>query len=568
MLALKKYGLPYQLVGNRGLYDQEEVRNLVAILKVLVDKSDAINLYRALNVGAFGINHTEISQMLTEAKFQRIPLWEAIKNFRGEKVKSFCETLKNFEDKITKSTPSELTYEIINSIGYLQEFTAEETIENELRLKNLDLFYNLIKNFEIEWRGENNETPTVLDFVEYLELMLEAGDNPAQAEIEDIDTINLLTVHSSKGLEFPVVFMGNLVANRFPTRNRRDAIEIPDELVQETLPEGDPHIQEERRLFYVGMTRAQKYLFLTLAKNYGGKREAKPSGYVGETGLKLQEISAEEMDATRKTDQTGLFGAQSAFREPVIEKDRGFTPKIVSYTQISMYENCPLQYKYGYVLRIPFQPNHALTFGDTIHKTLRDFHTKLALGEKVSVDQLLEMYERNWDPSGYLSEEHKLERFADGKKVLKRYYKDNIDKKLKHKALEKNFYLFIDGTKFFGKIDRIDVLPGKKGDGVEIIDYKTGKAKTQKEVDNDKQLTLYAMGTKEALHLNPAKLSLYFVDAGEKLSTTRTDAQLKEERENVAEVIKKIKSGSFEPKPGRLCEWCNYKEICPYVWKG
>ena len=108
--------------------------------------------------------------------------------------------------------------------------------------------------------------PTIVDLVDYFDMIIEAGENPAQAEIEDIDTVNLMTVHSAKGLEFPVVFMVNLVSGRFPSKNRSDTLKIPDELIKETLPTGDGHIQEERRLFYVGMTRAKKYLYLTLGK--------------------------------------------------------------------------------------------------------------------------------------------------------------------------------------------------------------------------------------------------------------------------------------------------------------
>jgi len=117
-----------------------------------------------------------------------------------------------------------------------------------------------VQKFEVDYHNETGEMPTVVNLVDYLDMIIEAGENPAQAEIEDIDTINLMTVHASKGLEFPVVFMVNLVSGRFPTRNQGDTIEVPEELIKETLPTGNEHIQEERRLFYVGMTRAQKYL--------------------------------------------------------------------------------------------------------------------------------------------------------------------------------------------------------------------------------------------------------------------------------------------------------------------
>lgn len=563
ILALKKYELPYQLVGNRGLYDQEEIRNLIALLKIIVDPTDPVTLYRALNIVCFEIPHAVISEMLSLAKLKRTPFWEVIAESKQPSVVKFCAKILGLAKKITKSTPTELVYELIYSTGYIENFTREETVENNLRLKNLDLFYNIVKSFEIEFRQDQRENPNIINFTEYLEMMLEAGDNPAQAEIEDIDTINLLTVHAAKGLEFSVVFMVNLVSDRFPTRDRSDSIEIPDEFIKEALPEGDPHIQEERRLFYVGMTRAKKYLFMTLAKNYGGKRDKTPSGFVSETGLKIFESSADLLKP--KTDQSGLFGIDTAFREPSIEKSAGYMPSFVSYTQLSTYETCGLKYKYNYILKIPTPPNHALTFGDTIHKTLKEFHTQLLFNDKLTLDDLLKIYQDNWDPNGYISEEHKNERFEDGKKILAKYFEKNKKTKVTPKALEQSFNLNIAGTRLYGKIDRVDPLPSG---GVEIIDYKTGKSRDQKDVDKDEQLTIYAIGAKESLKMNPEKLSLYFVESGEKVTTSRTDQQISDEKEKVADLVGKIKSGNFTATPGMHCGFCDYKDICPFAFRG
>jgi len=398
-----------------------------------------------------------------------------------------------------------------------------------------------------------------MDFIDYMEMMVEAGDNPAQAEIEDIDTINLMTTHASKGLEFPVVFIVNTVASRFPTRERGDQIGIPEDLIKEELPAGNAHIQEERRLFYVGMTRAQKYLFMVYGKDYGGKRKKRPSGFLQETDIETQAVT---MEKEKKEEQESLFGVNLDYKEPELRKISNFTPDFLSYTQISTYENCPLKYKYKYILNVPTLPSHALSFGSTIHETLKLFHERL-LFKEVSLEELYKIYEEKWEPLGYLDEAHRKERFADGKKLLKKYYK-SLDKTKKPIGLEKSFNIQINGIRFYGRIDRIDSL---KGNEVEIIDYKTGKTKTQKEVDRDKQVTLYALGTREALGLNPTKLTLYFVEEGIKLSTTRTEEDIQKSIVEVKEVIENIKEGNFEPSSGFLCGWCDYKNICPFAWK-
>jgi len=506
------------------------------------------------------IPYKEISELLSKSRYEKTDLWEQVKKSKDEKVAFLVKTIEGFQKNITKNTPTEMVFEVVNSTNYLNQFLEEETVENELCIKNLNLFLQRVQKFEVDYHNETGEMPTVVNLVDYLDMIIEAGENPAQAEIEDIDTINLMTVHASKGLEFPVVFMVNLVSGRFPTRNQGDTIEVPEELIKETLPTGNEHIQEERRLFYVGMTRAQKYLFMTLGKNYGGKRDTIPSGYLQETGLKIQEIKS--TDKEKKAKQSSLFGVETKFREPKIIKIEGKAPEYLSYSQIDNYLICPLRYKYSYTLKIPVPPKHTLSFGTTIHETLKEFHVRKMFGKEVTLDELLEIYEKKWIPLGYRDEKHRKAQFEYGKEVLKKYYEENNNLKFKHLGLEKNFILDIDGLKINGKIDRIDQLPDGK---IEIIDYKTGNTKTQKEVDNDVQMTIYTMAATEALKIKPDILSFYYVESGTKLSTKRTKKQVEAQKKIIREVAEEIKEGNFEPKPGKDCEWCDYKEICPFA---
>lgn len=559
VLAFKKYGIPYQLVGNRGLYDQDEIRDVLALIKVVVNPKDSISLYRVLNIDALGISQDTITDILTQSRYKKVDVWDTVQKHEDENLSELVKIISVFQDKITKVTPVDFVYNLINQINYVRRYLENETLENNLSIKNLDLFLNLIKTFEVDYRNENKEIPTIINLIDHVDMLIEAGDNPAQAELEDIDTVNLLTVHSAKGLEFPVVFMTNLISGRFPTSNRSDPIEIPEKLINETLPTGNEHIQEERRLFYVGMTRAQDYLFLTFAKNYGGKRETTPSGYLAETQL---EINALEPMAKNAPTQDTLFGVNSAFRDPIFKKIK-YIPDFLSFSQVDAYKTCPLMYKYRYVLNVPTPPSHALSFGITIHDTLRDFHSAL-LFKKVSLDDFYEMYQKNWQPLGYMDEDHRKERYEAGKIILKKYYDQNIEAKQEPLAVEKSFNLKIGGTKFYGRIDRIDPLDG---DGVEIIDYKTGNVKEQKLVDKDDQVAFYAIAVKDALNLNPKKLSYYFVETGEKISTTRTEKQLEDKKVEVAELVEKMKNGEFGATPGMHCEWCDFKDLCPFAFR-
>ena len=561
ILAMRKHGLPYQLVGNRGLYDQDEVRNIMAMLRVIINPRDSINLYRVLNIDAFEIPQQLITKLLANSKYAKKEIWEMIEEHKSPQISSLYQLIIKYQDQITKATPVEFVYELVNESGYLAQFLQEDTIENKLYIKNLDLFLNIVKKFEVDYRSDNRELPTVVDLVDHIDLLAQAGDNPAQAEVEDVDTVNLLTVHAAKGLEFPVVFMINLVAGRFPTRNRKDVIEIPDELIKETLPTGNEHIQEERRLFYVGMTRAKKYLYMMLAKNYGGVRDRKPTGYLEETELKMTPVETSDIGAD-KNDQKALFGVESGFRDPIYAPT-DFTPKFFSYSQMDTYKICPTRYKYRYILNVPTPPSHNLSFGITIHDTLRDYHS-IKMSKKVDLPELLKIYENNWQPLGFMDEQHRQHRFEDGKKLLESYYQKHNNEQTKPIALEKSFNLRFGATKFFGRIDRIDPFE----DGVEIIDYKTGSTKSQKDVDKDDQVAFYALAAKDALGMNPKKLTYYFLESGEQISTTRTPEHLQEKKESVQPIIDKISGGEFEAKPGMHCNWCDFKSVCPFAYKG
>ena len=204
-----------------------------------------MSLYRVLNIESLDIPYEDISYSLSQSRFKKIDLWEQIKESENEKIKFIIENIENAQKRMVKATPTDITFELVNSIKYIEQFLKEETVENELCIKNLNLFLTKIQRFESDYYNEAREIPTLINFIDYLDMVIEAGENPAQAEIEDIDTINLMTVHSSKGLEFPVVFMVNLISGRFPTRNRKDTIEVPEDLIKETLPTGDEHLQEE-----------------------------------------------------------------------------------------------------------------------------------------------------------------------------------------------------------------------------------------------------------------------------------------------------------------------------------
>jgi len=556
--ALKRHGVPYQLIGNRGLFDQEEVRDVVAVLEVLADPEDDVSFYRLLNIDVLKIEPQKIANFLNQARRTKKSLFEILRD-KNEEIISLIE---RHRQNIAKKPVTLLAFNFLNEVGYVKPLLEEESIENQLKIKNLNLFFDKIKEFESQ-----APEPNVVEFVNYLDLLIEAGESPAQAEIEDIDTVNLLTVHGAKGLEFPVVFLVNLVSDRFPTRDRKDLLPLPDALVKEILPEGNAHLQEERRLFYVGCTRAKERLFLSWADNYGGTRQKKPSGFIEELGMMNKESRMKE----RGVEPLTLFSYQPQTavtksihdRVPSLYRTGGL--KFVSYSQLEAFSQCPLKYKYRYILGIPTPPSHILSFGQTIHRTLRDFHREDLFKSQTDLNRLLELYQRHWLPEGYESKQHQQERFEVGQEVLKKYFAEHKNLLAQPIHLEKKFTLRIGPTQLIGSIDRVDKLPDG---GFEVIDYKTGQVKDQKYVDRDAQLSIYALAAREALGIVPQSLALYFVEENKKVTTTRTGEQLSKKSEEIQKQIEEIKKSDFAPKVSMLCQWCSYKNLCPVYKRG
>ena len=178
----------------------------------------------------------------------------------------------------------------------------------------------------------------------------------------------------------------------------------------------------------------------------------------------------------------------------------------------------------------------------------------------------MKLYEHHFIGEGYESIEHKKQRFEEGKEILRQYFPKSKELLGNPIYLERKFTIRINDVFLIGSIDRIDQRDDKT---FEIIDYKTGEGKTkQREIENDAQLTIYAIAAKETIGINPDLLSLYFLERNVKVSTRRTEEQLKEKKEEIIKTVEEIQKSDFPGKSGHWCEWCEFKRICPVYKTG
>jgi DNA helicase-2/ATP-dependent DNA helicase PcrA len=427
----------------------------------------------------------------------------------------------------------------------------------------------------------------------HLGTLIDAGDDPPTADLDpDADAVAVLTVHKAKGLEFPVVFLPGLVTDRFPARTRSDPLPLPLELVRETLPEGDFALQEERRLFYVAMTRARDELILTHAADYGGARARRVSPFVLEA-LDLPVSAGAAGAGARLASAVERLAGWDAIAEPAeaepLERDE---PLTLSFYAIDDYLTCPLKYKYAHVLRVPLAPHHSIIYGAALHAAVQEFHRRHARGDVMSDDALFDSFSRAWSNEGFMSRAHEEARLEAGRAALRRFR----DEQLQPGAViptyvEREFSFMLAGDRVRGRWDRVDVQPAGASatspappapsadvvsptlalmgpEQVTITDYKSSDvrdpARARARARDSLQLTIYAMGWEAQTGRLPDAVQLHFLESG-LVGRAEVDAKrIAKARERIARAAAGMRARDFTPRPDPLsCTYCAFREICP-----
>ncbi|MBI4096716.1 MAG: ATP-dependent helicase [Candidatus Levybacteria bacterium] len=567
--ALQRHRIPFQFLGPGYLFQQEEIKDLIAYLTFLTNLSDSVSLFRVLSMDIFRIPYIELNYLLNFAKRKNLTLFEALFNVEQsflkpatqEKLINFREMAVRHLEKSKKQTAGQILYYFLVDSKLFETLNNTSSVKEERRIQNIAKFFDRIKNFESE-RSDAN----IFTLAEWLNLILQMGDSPTAADIDmkDRNAVNILTVHSSKGLEFKAVFMVNLVSDRFPSRERNEKIPLPAGILKEIIPEDtDFHLEEERRLFYVGMTRAKERLYFTGASYYGtGKRPKKISPFIYDALPKLLKENAES-----NTQQLSLPEILSVYqeKEEIEEEKQPLKLSYITFSNLQMFDICPLHYKAKVIFNLPTPIASVQSFGISMHNALYNFYKLLEEGSKPSLEKLLTILKKEWISDGYTNKKHEEERFAQGNKILEDFYKTECNPPVKPLRLEYPFnFTLKNNVKVFGKIDRID----PKGQGIEIIDYKTGEDNPKAKAAHELQLKIYALAATRikdnVLNINPKDitLTLHFLDKNTKKSMKFEKKDLDRLEDELIEKIKEIEESDFQCSKSVLCINCEYRMLC------
>ncbi|PIT94676.1 hypothetical protein COT98_02515 [Candidatus Falkowbacteria bacterium CG10_big_fil_rev_8_21_14_0_10_39_9] len=571
---LKRQGLPYQFVSLKGLYFKPIILDIISYFKLLDNYHESAALFRVLNMDVFKVAYEDLVNINKVARTKVWSLYEALKNISSinnvsaesvANINSLLGFVEAHSELAKNSKPSRLFVKFVYDIGLFKTLDHDE--DREI-FSYLNQFYQKIKEFETA-----DPDLRLKDFIEIINLEMEAGETGSlRLDYDDADVVKIMTIHAAKGLEFKYVFVVDLVDKRFPTINRGERISIPAAMIKEKLGEGsDFHLEEERRLFYVAMTRAKNELYLTAAKDYGGAKPKKPSRFITEMGI---DPETGQIDLPTETD---LFRDIKRLDDNVNEAEQKVLavqlPEKFSFSQLAAYASCPLQYKLAFILRIPAPTDKpSLIFGHLMHEVLREFMLPLLVGEEkqlvstqddLSEARIMALYDKYWNGDGYGDLQNQVKYQQNGRVILQRFVHNLATDSLPQILfLEKDFVFKIGGESIKGAIDRVDKL----ADGtLEILDYKTGNPKEKLEWKDKRQLILYQLFLEDFLPVKVSTLSYYYLENGEKVSFVPKPKEIEKLQSEIIAEIKAIKSLNFTPDPDSIkCQFCDFKGICEF----
>ena len=610
--SLNIAGIPWRFSGTSGLYARPEIRLLLAFLRVVADPSSSVDVYALAASDVYGLGGTDLTAIVTMARRRNRTVLDVLDELDRQPgilrvsaetrtaVSRLVADIRRYVELAHDRPGGEVLYAFLRDSGTLARLAGARDAAAEEALGNIARFFEIVRAQSALLADDR-----ALFVSRHLQTLIDAGDDPATADIDtDVDAVAVLTVHKAKGLEYPVVFLPGLVADRFPARSRPEPLGVPLALVRETLPDGDFALQEERRLFYVAMTRARDELILSHAADYGGARARRVSPFVLEAlDLPVAEVDVPLGAGRSPLERLRTYEAPADPAPPArLASDE---PLSLSFYQVDDYLTCPLKYKYAHVLRIPLAPHHSIIYGSALHKAVQEFHRRHARGEVMSEGALFEAFEAAWTNEGFLTRAHEEARLEAGRAALRRFREEQLRPDAVVPAyVEREFSFTLDGDRVRGRWDRVDVEPADPGadaavephsggagsaaptdddphsdvvsptlgllgrERVTITDYKSSDVRdpvrARARARDSLQLQIYALGWEAQTGRLPDAVALHFLESGLVGRVPVEAKRIGRARERIRTAAAGIRAGAFESRPDRLaCTFCAFREICP-----
>jgi DNA helicase-2/ATP-dependent DNA helicase PcrA len=383
-----------------------------------------------------------------------------------------------------------------------------------------------------------------------LKLMKEGGVEAVK--LPPADAVEIMTIHQAKGLEWPVVVVGAAMDGRLPAQHRRDRYEIPRRLCASGEPEvADPHLVDERKLFYVAVTRARDLLIVGTA-DVVNKRGGGPSPFVYELfGDDLRNAA----DLGRKRIE------ESETRRAIRTGPR---PRH-SFSELAYYLQCPLRYKFALVYGLQGIWVDPVDFGANVHRALEAIHRRALTGEPPEESELPALVNRTWVAGRHADPEAQAGAQRAAVNQLRRYLREHGKGLPRVRQAEASFSAAVGEHILLGKVDLLQLTDGEN---LEIVDFKTSAAVPVAAEGIDLQLDLYALGIENSQGHRVSRQSVHFLGDGRLESWLWTPERKIAAQQRLADILDRIGAGQFPPQQA-YCDRCHeYRSICPYATTG
>ena len=550
--------IPFSIEG-LDVLDTPDVRDVIACLTAAVSLNDVSSLFRVSALPQFGINPLDLRAGMRSVRRQELDLRAVLAKL--PKGPAVLDCVEKAHKEIEK-----------------EGVTAEQAVKVVIRDFGLrrSVVVNTFEKFVKEWqRKPVAETGSPAEFLEYLEYFVQAGGTVCLPRVEG-DAVRLLTAHAAKGLEFKHVAIVRDSSSTFPMSYREPLIAFPSELRRSqgsSIDEKMLHLEEERRLFYVAMTRAKDTLAI-YAKQGKGKKDPKPTQFLREFMVIPNcrqywstRSAAAVQDRLFAEEEQKIALQKSNVATWLLMDPTNFANKL-SASAIAIYEECPLKFKLEREWNLPRDVSASLQYGAAMHRILLTFYDAQRFGREISDADLLQLFRADLASAGVADRyQHDLY-LRQGIEQLTQFFQSARNAPGPQVLeTERGFELKVGTVTLIGRIDRMDLIDPANPDAVAIVDYKTGKPQSQEDADESLQLSLYALAAREALGKRAERLIFHNLENNTPICTTRSDAVLDAAMARVQDVADGIAEGKFGPKPGRQCNYCSYRNLCPATEK-
>ena len=628
--ALSQHGIPCSFRGEIELFKMPEIRDVMAWLRVIESPvANGVSLYRLMR--SAGIAEVTVQRLHAGARrfrdrelgddgvYSAMHLAEELVPTDAPFVAELVRSIDRFiGEKETQTLPQLVHAVMMHGAGLYRIAVGNGDPQT---IAALNTFYGIVTEYDAITREAH--LPGLL---EYLGVMSAFRVDVETDEEEN--AVQIMTVHTSKGTEFPAVFITDLSERKFPLDYRAKKFTVPADLARGLRTGDDEKVlfrQEERRLLYVAMTRAEERLYLTQVRQHGeNKRETKPSVFLQELDfernplIRIVEVEAatdrtlvagesrNPLDAHREAELGRLTRAAAearytaAFAHLVtLERLRLLTdggdpssfdpasylavplppPEVnlpasggkpieipesftFSASSLGCYDTCPLKFRFQHLLEIPTPPKTFFGLGTAVHTTVELLSKDRQRGIERSRDEAVSILKASWDPSAYLSKKHEDEDWTTALLLLDNYFGWEAANANTVFDVERRFsFSYLDRV-MKGKIDRVERRPDGR---LVVVDFKTGKKPStlsKNSVKDEIQLNLYALAIYEEFGELPAEAAYLYLKDTKYIPYVPTETTIGAFRERLSGLIGGVLAGEFPAQPAYGCEWCDYQEIC------